>query len=74
VTHTYTVNGSGPFLTQRTSFYVLTVQEVEISREHEDGEKLWDITWTTKSEGGGIGPVKPVHMILVTTRVFFEGY
>ena len=39
-------NASGPFSTQRTSFYIcsytsLTVQEVEISKEHEDGEKWW---------------------------------
>jgi len=39
----------------------LTVQEVELSKEHEDGEKQWVITWSTKSEGDGIGPVKPAH-------------
>ena len=41
----------------------LTVQEVNISREHENQEKQWVITWTTESEGGNIGPVKPVHMV-----------
>jgi len=57
----------------------LTVQEVEISREHEDGEKRWVITWPMKFEGGDIDPVKPVHVVfrrtwyLVTMRVFFQG-
>jgi len=41
----------------------LTVQEANISREHENWEKQWVITWTTESEGGNIGPVKPVHMV-----------
>ena len=35
----------------------LTVQEVEISKEHEDGKKWLIITWSTKSEWDGIGPV-----------------
>ena len=37
----------------------LTVQEVDMSTEHEDGEKWWGITRTMKSEVGDIGPVKP---------------
>ena len=41
----------------------MTVREVEISREREDGE-----TWSMKSEGGGIGPVKPAHIILSSYR------
>jgi len=41
----------------------LTVQEVYISREHENREKQWVITWTAESEGGNIGPVKPVRMV-----------
>ena len=51
----------------------LTVQKVKISREHKDGEKWCIITWFMKSEVGDIGPVKPAHMLLVTTRVFFQG-
>jgi len=50
----------------------LTVQEVKISREHEDREKRCIITWFMKSEVGDIGPVEPAHMLLVTTRVFFQ--
>jgi len=47
-----------------------TVQEVEFSRQHEDGGKQRTVTWSTKSEGVGVGPVKPVHMVL---RTFFQG-
>ena len=40
----------------------LTIQEVAISREHEDVEKWWINTWSMKCEGGSIGPFKAVHM------------
>jgi len=38
----------------------LTVQEVEMSTEYEDGEKWRVITWSMISEVGDIGSVKPV--------------
>jgi len=51
-------------------FPSLTVQEVQISREHVDGEKRWVIIWSTKSEGCGIGPVKPMHMVFSDDESF----
>jgi len=50
----------------------LTVQEVEISREHEDREKQWVITWSMKSKEGGIGPVKPVHIVFSHDESFLS--
>jgi len=46
----------------------LTVQEVEISREDEV------VTWSTKSEGSGIGPVKPVHMVFSDDESFLSRF
>jgi len=52
----------------------LTVQEVEITREQEDGEKRSVITWSMKYEVGEIGPVKPSHMVFSgEERVFSQG-
>jgi len=48
----------------------LTVQEVEISKGHEDGEKWWVTIWSTKSKWDGIGPDKPGY--LVRMRVFLQ--
>ena len=45
-----------------------TVQEVEISREDEV------VTWSTKSEGGGIGPVKPVYMVFSDDESFLSRF
>lgn len=47
----------------------LKVQEVNISRE--GGEKQWVTAWSTKFEGGGIGPLKLACKVLVMMAVLF---
>ena len=38
-----------------------------------DVEKRCVITWSTKSEWSGIGPVKPAHMVLSDDKSFLPG-
>ena len=47
-------------LTRSTTFYVARSRSAEDIRM---GEKQCVIAWSMKSEEGGIGPVKPVHMV-----------
>jgi len=51
----------------------LTVQEVKISREDEDGKKWGVITWSMMFERGGIGPVNQRALYLVMMGVLFQG-
>jgi len=48
----------------------LTVQEVEINREYEGREKWLVVTWSMKSEEGGIGPVGTVHIVFSDNESF----
>ena len=51
----------------------LTVQEVKIRGEDEDGKKWGVTTWSMMFERGGIGPVNQCVLYLVTMGVLFQG-
>ena len=53
-----------PFQHEELCFSLLPKLDSPRGQEHNyNGEKRWVITWSMKSEGDGIGPVKPVYMV-----------
>ena len=54
-----------PFRPEELCFTLLPKPDSPRGQEHNyyDGKKRWVISWSTKSEGDGICPVKPAHMV-----------